>query len=136
MFRGRTARHRVTPVEGAHPRLLAVLSYDPAGQDADRAHPGAVLRPGRLRKESAASQSEKPREPLPENAAFPAGLIARFARDRGHRRGVVGTSTRASDRTFDVLIFSFRAVILLAYPMTAGIVKDTTFSALSPWSWP
>ncbi len=29
VFRGRTALHRVTPVEGAHPRLLAVLSYDP-----------------------------------------------------------------------------------------------------------
>ncbi len=29
VFRGRYALHRVTPVEGAHPRLLAVLSYDP-----------------------------------------------------------------------------------------------------------
>ena len=29
VFRGRTALHRVTPVEGAHPRLLAVLSYHP-----------------------------------------------------------------------------------------------------------
>ena len=29
LFRGRYALHRVTPVEGAHPRLLAVLSYDP-----------------------------------------------------------------------------------------------------------
>ncbi len=29
VFRGRTALHRVTPVEGARPRLLAVLSYDP-----------------------------------------------------------------------------------------------------------
>ena len=28
VFRGRTALHRVTPVEGAPPRLLAVLSYD------------------------------------------------------------------------------------------------------------
>ncbi len=29
VFRGRTALHRVTPVKGARPRLLAVLSYDP-----------------------------------------------------------------------------------------------------------
>ncbi len=29
VFRGRYALHRVTPVEGARPRLLAVLSYDP-----------------------------------------------------------------------------------------------------------
>lgn len=29
VFRGRTALHRVTPVEGGAPRLLAVLSYDP-----------------------------------------------------------------------------------------------------------
>ena len=29
VFRGRTALHRVTPVEGGRPRLLAVLSYDP-----------------------------------------------------------------------------------------------------------
>ncbi len=29
LFRGRYALHRVTPVEGTHPRLLAVLSYDP-----------------------------------------------------------------------------------------------------------
>ncbi len=29
VFRGRTALHRVTPVEGEAPRLLAVLSYDP-----------------------------------------------------------------------------------------------------------
>ncbi len=29
VFRGRYAIHRVTPVEGARPRLLAVLSYDP-----------------------------------------------------------------------------------------------------------
>ena len=29
LFRGRYALHRVTPVEGARPRLLAVLSYDP-----------------------------------------------------------------------------------------------------------
>ena len=29
VFRGRYALHRVTPVEGAHSRLLAVLSYDP-----------------------------------------------------------------------------------------------------------
>jgi hypothetical protein len=28
LFRGRTALHRVTPVEGARPRLIAVLSYD------------------------------------------------------------------------------------------------------------
>ena len=28
LFRGRYALHRVTPVEGATPRLLAVLSYD------------------------------------------------------------------------------------------------------------
>ena len=29
LFRGRTALHRVTPVEGTRPRLLAALSYDP-----------------------------------------------------------------------------------------------------------
>jgi hypothetical protein len=29
LFRGRTALHRVTPVEAGPPRLLAVLSYDP-----------------------------------------------------------------------------------------------------------
>ncbi len=29
LFRGRYALHRVTPVEGEAPRLLAVLSYDP-----------------------------------------------------------------------------------------------------------
>ncbi len=29
LFRGRTALHRVTPVESGPPRLLAVLSYDP-----------------------------------------------------------------------------------------------------------
>ena len=29
LFRGRYVLHRVTPVEGARPRLLAVLSYDP-----------------------------------------------------------------------------------------------------------
>ncbi len=29
LFRGRFALHRVTPVEGARPRLLAALSYDP-----------------------------------------------------------------------------------------------------------
>ena len=29
VFRGRTALHRVIPVEGEAPRLLAVLSYDP-----------------------------------------------------------------------------------------------------------
>ena len=29
LFRGRYALHRVTPVEGTRPRLLAVLSYDP-----------------------------------------------------------------------------------------------------------
>ncbi len=28
LFRGRTALHRVTPVEGQRPRLVAVLSYD------------------------------------------------------------------------------------------------------------
>jgi alkylated DNA repair dioxygenase AlkB len=29
LFRGRYALHRVTPVEGTRPRLLAILSYDP-----------------------------------------------------------------------------------------------------------
>ncbi len=29
LFRGRTALHRVTPVEGDRPRIIAVLSYDP-----------------------------------------------------------------------------------------------------------
>jgi predicted 2-oxoglutarate/Fe(II)-dependent dioxygenase YbiX len=29
LFRGRYALHRVTPVEGTRPRLLAALSYDP-----------------------------------------------------------------------------------------------------------
>ncbi|MGF1608219.1 MAG: hypothetical protein ACFCUQ_02405 [Kiloniellales bacterium] len=28
LFRGRHSLHRVTPVEGARPRLVAVLSYD------------------------------------------------------------------------------------------------------------
>ncbi len=29
LFRGRRALHRVTPVEGVRPRIIAVLSYDP-----------------------------------------------------------------------------------------------------------
>jgi hypothetical protein len=49
LFRGRYALHRVTPVEGARPRLLAALSYDPEpGRTLYRTHPEDLLRPSRL----------------------------------------------------------------------------------------